>query len=174
MRSCYLWCCSSCRTSNSRRDPYVRTRARDCYRWSVLPAVGRTTDASGHPIDGGDEVKEKLPKLPKDIVNPVIITGVEALGRGHDLQKLDLFLAGASQVVGPEAVAQYVNVGEYFKRRATSLGIKTDGLVKSEEQLAQEQQQAQMMQMTEKLGPAGIKAVSDQAKEQNNQQQPEQ
>ena len=114
--------------------------------------------------------KKKLPKLPKDIVSPVIITGVEALGRGHDLQKLDMFLAGASQVVGPEAVAQYVNVGEYFKRRATSLGIKTDGLVKSEEQMMQEQQQAQMMQMAEKLGPAGIKAASDQAKVQQEQQ----
>ena len=113
--------------------------------------------------------KKKLPKLPKDIINPVIITGVEALGRGHDLQKLDMFLAGAAQVVGPEAVAQYVNVGEYFKRRATSLGIKTDGLVKGEEQMAQEAQQAQQMQMAEKLGPSGIKAISDQAKVQQEQ-----
>jgi hypothetical protein len=113
--------------------------------------------------------KKKLPKLPKDIINPVIITGVEALGRGHDLQKLDMFLAGAAQIVGPEAVAQYVSVGEYFKRRATSLGIKTDGLVKTEEQMAQEAQQAQQMQMAEKLGPAGIKAISDQAKVQQEQ-----
>jgi hypothetical protein len=62
-----------------------------------------------------------------------------------------------------------VNVGEYFKRRATSLGIKTDGLVKGEEQMAQEAQQAQQMQMAEKLGPAGIKAISDQAKVQQEQ-----
>mgnify|MGYP003323968139 CR=1 FL=1 len=107
--------------------------------------------------------RNKLPKLPKDIVTPIIITGVEALGRGNDLQKLDLFLAGAAQVVGPEAVAQFVNVNEYFNRRATALGIKTEGLIKSEEQMAQEMQQAQMAQMTEKLGPAGIKAMSDQA-----------
>ena len=104
---------------------------------------------------------KRLPKLPKDIVNPVIITGVEALGRGNDLQKLDLFLAGAAQVVGPQAVAEYVNVGEYFKRRATSLGIKTQGLVKSEEEIQALMQQQQQMQLTEKLGPAGIKAVSD-------------
>ena len=109
--------------------------------------------------------KKSLPKLPDGVINPVIITGVEALGRGHDLQKLDLFLAGAGQVVGPQAVAQYVNVGEYFKRRATSLGIKTVGLVKTDEQLEQEQQQAQQMQMAEKLGPAGIKALSDQAQQ---------
>jgi hypothetical protein len=106
--------------------------------------------------------KKQLPKLPKDIINPVIITGVEALGRGNDLQKLDLFLAGAAQVVGPQAVSQYVNVGEYFSRRATSLGIKTVGLVKTDEQLQAEAQQAQQMQMMEKLGPSGIKAISDQ------------
>jgi hypothetical protein len=107
--------------------------------------------------------KNKLPKIPKDVVKPIIITGVEALGRGNDLQKLDLFLAGAAQVVGPEAIAQFVKVSEYFKRRAISLGIKTDGLVKSEEEMAMEAQQMQQMQMAEKLGPAGIKALSDQS-----------
>ncbi len=110
--------------------------------------------------------KKSLPKLPDGVINPVIITGVEALGRGHDLQKLDMFLAGAGQVVGPQAVAQYINVAEYFKRRATSLGIKTVGLVKTEEQLQAEQQQALQMQMAEKLGPTGIKALSDQAQQQ--------
>lgn len=106
--------------------------------------------------------EKRLPKLPKDVVNPVIITGVEALGRGNDLQKLDLFLAGAAQVVGPQAIAEYVSVGEYFKRRAVSLGIKTTGLVKTEEEIQQMRQQMQQAALTEKLGPAGIKAVSDQ------------
>jgi hypothetical protein len=114
--------------------------------------------------------KEKLPKLPKDVVKPVIITGVEALGRGNDLQKLDLFLAGAAQVVGPEAVAGHVQVSEYFKRRAIALGIKTEGLVKSAEEMGAEMQQAQQQQMVEKLGPAGIKAMSDQAAAAQQQQ----
>lgn len=114
---------------------------------------------------------KRLPKLPENVVSPVIITGVEALGRGNDLQKLDLFLAGAAQVVGPQAIAEYVSVGEYFKRRATSLGIKTTGLVKSEEEIQQMREQMQQMQLTEKLGPAGIKALSDQAA--NIQPEPE-
>lgn len=107
--------------------------------------------------------KKLLPKLPKDLVKPVIVTGVEALGRGNDLSKLDLFLAGAAQVVGPEAIGQFVNVEDYFKRRATALGIKTEGLIKSTEQMQQEAQMQQMQAMTEKLGPAGIKALNDQA-----------
>ena len=109
------------------------------------------------------EKKKMLPKLPKDLVKPVIVTGVEALGRGNDLSKLDLFLAGAAQVVGPQAIGQFVNVEDYFKRRATALGIKTDGLIKSAEQMQQEAQMQQMQALTEKLGPAGIKALNDQA-----------
>jgi hypothetical protein len=107
--------------------------------------------------------KKQLPALPKDLIKPVIVTGVEALGRGNDLSKLDLFLAGAAQVVGPQAITQFVNIEDYFKRRATALGIKTDGLIKSQEQMQQEAQMAQMQQMTEKLGPAGIKALNDQS-----------
>ena len=109
---------------------------------------------------------KRLPKIPKDIVKPTVITGVEALGRGNDLNRLDMFLAGANQVVGPEAVAQYVNVGDYFKRRATALGIETEGLIKTEEEVQQTTQQMQMQQMAEKLGaPAmgpAINAISQQ------------
>jgi hypothetical protein len=119
---------------------------------------------------------KRIPKVPKDVVNPVIITGVEALGRGNDLQKLDMFLAGAAQVVGAGAVAQYVNVAEYFSRRATSLGIKTAGLVKTAEELQAEQQQAMQAQqqetMMKSMGGAGVKAVSDQISNiRNNQPQ---
>ena len=127
-----------------------------------LPLVNRLMDVMNR--------KNKLPKLPKDVVKPIIITGVEALGRGNDLQKLDLFLAGAAQVVGPEAVAGHVQVAEYFKRRAIALGIKTEGLVKSAEEMGAEMQQAQQQQMAEKLGPAGIKAMSDQATAAQQQQ----
>lgn len=129
-----------------------------------LPMINRLMGVMGK--------SNRLPKLPKNVVNPVIITGVEALGRGNDLQKLDLFLAGAAQVVGPQAVAQYVNVSEYFKRRAVSLGIKTQALVKTDEEIQAEMQQMQQMQLTEKLGPAGIKAISESANAQA-QAQPE-
>ena len=72
-----------------------------------LPMVNRVMDIMAK--------KNRMPTLPKDLVKPVIITGVEALGRGNDLQKLDLFLAGAAQVVGPQVISQFVNVEEYFK-----------------------------------------------------------
>ena len=108
---------------------------------------------------------KKLPKLPESIVKPTIVTGMEALGRGHDLRKLDLFIQGMAQALGPEVLQQYVNLQDYIKRRATALGIETEGLIKTEEQIAQEMQQAQMQQMMMQAGPnaiqEGVKAVGN-------------
>lgn len=108
--------------------------------------------------------KGKLPKMPKgDLVRPVVVTGVEALGRGNDLTRLDLFLTGLAQMFGPEAVAQFINIPDYLRRRATSLGIETEGLIKSEDQLQNESQMQMGQQMAEKLGPQAIKSYSDAA-----------
>ena len=118
--------------------------------------------------------EKKLPKLPEDVVKPTIVTGMEALGRGHDLRKLDLFIQGMTQALGPEVLAQYVNLQDYIKRRATALGIDTEGLIKSEEQIAQEQQQAQQMQMMQQAGHAamqeGVKQLGNSYAESQRQQ----
>lgn len=94
------------------------------------------------------ETRRKIPSLPKDTVRPAITTGLEALGRGHDLNKLDAFIQGVNQTFGPEVVSRYLNVGDYMTRRGTALGLDMKGLVRSEEQVQQmEQQQAQQAQM---------------------------
>jgi len=98
----------------------------------------------------------KLPKVPDEYVQPLVTTGIDALGRGNDLTKLDTFLVGLQQVIGPEAMAQYVNIGEYLNRRAAALGIDTEGLIKTEEEIQAERQQAMAAQMAEKLGPESI------------------
>lgn len=120
---------------------------------------------------------QKLPKLNDGVVSPVVITGVEALGRGHDLQKLDLFIQGAAASLGPQALAQYINVADYFNRRAAALGINPKGLIKSQEQMQQEMQQAQMMQMAQQLGPKALdlggKAMLEGAMQPQQPQQPQ-
>ena len=82
-------------------------------------------------------------KFPEDLVEPVIVTGVEALGRGHDYNKLVQFSQTLQQLLGPEIFAQYTNVPSVIAQIGMSLGIETKGLIKSEEQLAQEQQAQQ-------------------------------
>jgi ribosomal 50S subunit-recycling heat shock protein len=98
---------------------------------------------------------------------------VEALGRGNDLNRLDMFLAGANQIVGPQAVNQYLNVSDYFKRRATALGIETEGLIKTEEEIQQAMQQAQMLEMAQKLGTPAINAAQEQYMAAQEQEQPQ-
>ena len=94
-----------------------------------------------------------LPNLPDDKIKPVIITGIEALGRGNDLNRLDTYLAGIGQLLGPEVLQNYIDVGEYLKRRAMALGIDTKGLVRTPEQLAQMQAAQQQAMMAQQLAP---------------------
>lgn len=86
----------------------------------------------------------KMPKMPKDSVTPTVVTGIEALGRGQDLNKLSAFLQYL-QPLGAEVIASEMNLGDYIDRLAASLGIDTSGLIKSPEQKQQEQMQQQMM-----------------------------
>tara|TARA_R100001015_G_scaffold19143_1_gene15144 strand:- start:5224 stop:6741 length:1518 start_codon:yes stop_codon:yes gene_type:complete len=94
-----------------------------------------------------------LPNLPDDKIKPVIITGIEALGRGNDLNRLDTYLAGIGQILGPEVLQTYIDVSEYLKRRALALGIDTKGLVRSPEELAQMQQAQQQQMMAQQMAP---------------------
>lgn len=106
----------------------------------------------------------RLPKLPKKIVKPTIVTGLEALGRGHDLNKLDSFVSGAAQLLGDE-FATYVNMSDYLKRRATSLGIDVEGLIKTEEEIQMEQQQMAQQAMAQQVAPNVANAAGKMAQE---------
>ncbi len=101
----------------------------------------------------------------------MIITGVDALGRGQDLNRLDAFIAGIGQIFGPEAVQQYVNISEYLTRRAASLGINPEGLVRDQEDIAAESEQAQMMQMVQNAAPGVIQEGARGLREAQLQQQ---
>ena len=90
-------------------------------------------------------------KFPEGLVEPVIVTGVEALGRGHDYNKLVQFAQTLQQLLGPEIFAQHTNVGAVISQIGTSLGIETEGIIKSPEQVQQEQEQA-MMQQSGQIG----------------------
>lgn len=100
----------------------------------------------------------KLPALPKDLIKPMITTGLEALGRGHDLNKLDTFISQL-EPLGPQVIQTYLNVSDYMTRVGTSLGIDMAGLVKTPDQVAQEQQQAQLAQLGQQAAPEVVKGV---------------
>lgn len=94
----------------------------------------------------------ELPKIPRNLVNPTIVAGINALGRGQDRESLTTFLGTIAQTLGPEQMLQFINADEAIKRLAAAQGIDVLNLVKSVDQRQQEQQgalqqQQQMMQM---------------------------
>ena len=110
----------------------------------------------------------KMPKMPKDSIKPQIVTGLEALGRGQDLNKLAQFLTYL-QPLGPQVISQNLNVDDYIDRLGASLGIDTGGLVKSVEEKAQEmqamqqaQQQAQSQKMMQDMAVKATPQLADQ------------
>jgi hypothetical protein len=98
----------------------------------------------------------EIPKIPKGIVQPTIVAGVNALGRGQDRESLGQFLTTISQTMGPEATQQYINPEEVIKRLAAAQGIDILNLVRSMQEVQGEQQAAVQQQQQADLQQAAI------------------
>lgn len=100
-----------------------------------------------------------LGPLPKDTVTPVIVTGLAAIGRGHEFNRFREYVAFIRDEVAPMVpeVAQYFLAREILDRPAIGLGVPTEGLLKTDEQMQQEQQAAQQAAMRQQAIDAGAK-----------------
>ena len=85
----------------------------------------------------------QIPRLPKDIVRPKIVAGINSLGRGQDNEALTRFIGTIAQTLGPEALITYIDPSEAIKRLAAAQGIDVLNLVRTAEQLAQQKEQRQ-------------------------------
>jgi hypothetical protein len=116
----------------------------------------------------------QIPKLPKDMVKPTIVAGVNALGRGQDREALTMFMTTIAQTMGPEAIAQYINPEEVVKRLAIADGIDVLNLVKSAQEVeGQQQQQMESQQKMEVTKQAGKLADVEQKAQQANAENPQ-
>lgn len=89
-----------------------------------------------------------IPDLPREAIEPTVSTGMEALGRGQDLDKLIRFIdtiLPLSQMQDPD-----LNTGNLKIRIANALGLDTAGLLLTEKDKAM----AQANQMIEAGGGA--------------------
>lgn len=116
-------------------------------------------------FEGRMEKNRKVPPLPKGAVKPQITTGIEAIGRGIDLRNLRAFTMDIVQTLGPELAFDYLSGTEYIKRAAASYGIDTNGLIKTDEEVAQAQQARKLEALTQSLGPQAITAMGGMGKE---------
>ena len=103
---------------------------------------------------------DEAPLLPNS-VKPVIVTGLEALGRNNDLVKLQQGVKTAQELLGPERAAAALKEDVLMQRIFKSVGVEDDGLVKTPEERTQEQQQSQQQQALQSAVPNATKAVGD-------------
>lgn len=101
-----------------------------------------------------DMKKDKtLPELKK--IQVAIVTGVDALSRNQELQDLGEAFQMAQALFGPEALVRAVDITEALRRVLVSKSVKLDGLLKTAEEIEQQDQQAQVAAMAQQaVGPA--------------------
>ena len=92
----------------------------------------------------------QLAEFPKGTVEPAITTGIEALGRGQDLTKLENFLSIFQQIPGSE---RYMKLGGLIKTFATALSIDVNDLVRTEEEVQAMVQQEQQAELAKQVAP---------------------
>ena len=124
-----------------------------------------------------------IPKIPKDLVRPTIVAGINALGRGQDRESLGQFFTVIAQTLGPDSIKEYLNLDEAVKRLAAAQGIDALNLIKSMAQVQQEEQekmqQAQQMEMVKQTSNLAKAPLLDPTKNpelmnQNGQANPDQ
>ena len=112
--------------------------------------------------------RNELPKIDKNLVRPQIVAGVNALGRGQDRESLTAFITTIAQTLGPEALIKYVDSSEAIKRLAAAQGIDYLNLVKTPEQVEDEDQAAledqEQMALTEQAGQLASSPLMDPTK----------
>lgn len=89
----------------------------------------------------------------------VVVTGVDALGRNSDLEKLMQFVNILNSTGLQEAIAARLNIDNLINDITTASSLPTGRYVKTEQQVAQEQQAAQESQ----LAMQGLGAAAESA-----------
>ena len=103
------------------------------------------------------QATSKIPELPKEAVEPAVSTGLEALGRGQDLEKLNMVIGAWSQLA-PLAQDPDLNMRNIKQRIASAAGIDVTGILLSADEKqqmeAQAMQQQAMMSGAQSIGGA--------------------
>jgi hypothetical protein len=92
----------------------------------------------------------RLDDIPEGLVEPQVTTGIDAISRGNEKQRLGSFLGMASQV-DPQGFMRYINLPVLFQKIAAADGIDTKDLLKTPEQVQAMENQAQQLQLAGQL-----------------------
>lgn len=89
----------------------------------------------------------KLPQLPEKATQVQVTAGLDAIGRGNDFEDLRLFFQTVREAFGDEAAKELLDRREGSDRLANALGINTQDLVKTADQIAQDRDEEQQRMM---------------------------
>lgn len=95
--------------------------------------------------------KGQLPKLPKGLVLPTVVAGLDGVGRGQDREALLRVATTIQQLMGPEIFAQKVSADEFLKRLFASEGIDPLELLITAEDQAKAKEAAIQLQTQQSL-----------------------
>ena len=108
---------------------------------------------------------KNLPEIfQKYSIHIVVSTGIEGLGRVHELNRLASSLQLIAQV--PDGM-RFLKMQTLLRKIFSLNGVGHSGLVKSPAEIQQEQQQAQTAQMMQAGIPNAVKGVADGLNQQN-------
>ena len=107
------------------------------------------------------ESVDGMPSIPEGLVNPIVTTGLEAIGRGNDKSRLTEFISTGLKIAQSldEDTKQRLNMQELWTRLAASLGIEIAGLIRTEEELQSIQAKNQQLMLAQQLATQGASQV---------------
>ena len=115
------------------------------------------------------EKKNQLPDLIRDkSVKLTVTTGLEALGRGSDLNKLSTFAQIMQQFAPMAQLGMKLDV--MANKIANSLNLDITGIMATQEELAMQQQAASTNEMMNKIAPNVVNKASDMAMQSREQE----
>ena len=111
------------------------------------------------------QATSKIPTLPQEAIEPAVSTGLEALGRGQDLEKLNMVIGSWAQLA-PLAQDPDLNMRNIKQRIASAAGVDVTGILLTPEEKQQMDAQAMSQQalsqgMDNMAGQAGAMAGAD-------------
>lgn len=118
------------------------------------------------------QVQGRVPNWPRDQVNLTIITGAAALTRQSKVSSVLRILSVAAQVVGPQALAQKLNVDTLMNILAEGEGVDLAGLVLTDEEVSARANEQATRDAAVRAAPEATRAVSEAVQAQQQQPAP--
>lgn len=111
-----------------------------------------------------EDENPQLPPLPKGLVEIQVITGMDALGDSTEYDST-VEVVGTTMKLFPVEGQKRLDAGNFATRLASFRGVKPDGLIRTDDQVAaineQEQRQAVSSQLIDKATGPAIKGLAD-------------